>query len=49
VLYLAGNRVFRLTDKAEHFQLISPDLTRNEPDKTAAAEAERKITASFIR
>lgn len=36
-LYLAGNRVFRLTDKAEHFQTISPDLTRNEPGKTEAA------------
>ena len=33
VLYLAGNRVFRLTNKAEHFKVISPDLTRNEPDK----------------
>lgn len=37
VLYLAGNRVFRLTDKAEHYKVISPDLTRNEPGKIAAA------------
>ncbi len=37
VLYLAGNRVFRLTDRMEHFQLISPDLTRNEPGKVNAA------------
>ncbi len=37
VLYLAGNRVFRLTDRMEHFQVISPDLTRNEPDKVNAA------------
>ncbi len=37
VLYLAGNRVFRLTDKAEHFQVISPDLTRNEPGKVNSA------------
>ena len=37
VLYLAGNRVFRLTDKAEHYQVISPDLTRNEPGKIDAA------------
>ncbi|MBA3544236.1 MAG: hypothetical protein H0T83_07350 [Chthoniobacterales bacterium] len=36
VLYLAGNRVFRLTDKAEHYQAISPDLTRNEPGKINA-------------
>jgi hypothetical protein len=33
VLYLAGNRVFRLTDKAEQFNVISPDLTRHEPGK----------------
>ena len=31
VLYLAGNRVFRLTDKAERFQVISPDLTHSDP------------------
>jgi photosystem II stability/assembly factor-like uncharacterized protein len=37
VLYLAGNRIFRLTDRAEHYEVISPDLTRNEPGKTAAA------------
>ncbi len=37
VLYLGGNRVFRLTDKAEHFQVISPDLTRNESGKVNAA------------
>jgi photosystem II stability/assembly factor-like uncharacterized protein len=36
-LYLAGNRVFRLTDRAEHFQVISPDLTRNDPARTEAA------------
>ena len=33
VIYLAGNRVFRLTDKAEQFNVISPDLTRHEPGK----------------
>src|SRR5450432_1404910 len=31
VPYLAGNRVFRLTDRAEHFQVISPDLTHHDP------------------
>ncbi|MEO7166135.1 MAG: hypothetical protein ABI787_02725 [Spartobacteria bacterium] len=33
VLYLAGNRIFRLTDQAEHFKVISPDLTRNDPTR----------------
>lgn len=37
VLYLAGNRIFRLTNKAEQYEVISPDLTRNEPGKIAAA------------
>ncbi len=36
VLYLAGNRVFRLTDRGENYALISPDLTRNDPAKTNA-------------
>ena len=36
VLYLAGNRVFRLTEKAEHFQIISPDLTQNDPARINA-------------
>ncbi len=33
VLYLAGNHVFRLTDHAEKYAMISPDLTRNDPAK----------------
>ncbi|MBA3652288.1 MAG: glycosyl hydrolase, partial [Chthoniobacterales bacterium] len=36
VIYLAGNRVFRLTDRAEHYTLISPDLTYNDPARTTA-------------
>lgn len=36
VMYLAGNRVFKLTQRAEHFAVISPDLSHNAPDKTAA-------------
>jgi photosystem II stability/assembly factor-like uncharacterized protein len=36
VLYLGGNRVFRLTNRMEQFQVISPDLTRNDPAKIDA-------------
>ena len=36
-LYLAGNRIFRLTDHAENYAVISPDLTRDDPAKTTAA------------
>jgi photosystem II stability/assembly factor-like uncharacterized protein len=37
VIYLGGNSVFRLTDRMEKYSVISPDLTRNEPGRTAAA------------
>ncbi|HEX9080755.1 MAG TPA: sialidase family protein, partial [Holophagaceae bacterium] len=33
VLYLGGNRVFRLTDRGEHWKLISPDLSTQDPAK----------------
>jgi hypothetical protein len=33
VLYVGGNHVFRMTDRAEHSQVISPDLTHNDPAK----------------
>ena len=46
VLYLAGNRVFRLTDKGEHFQVISPDLTRNEPERS---QRQRERRGKFRR
>jgi hypothetical protein len=36
VIYLAGNHVFRLTDRAEKYTIISPDLTRNDPARTTA-------------
>lgn len=34
VLYLGGNRVFRITDRGETFRPISPDLSAQDPDKT---------------
>jgi len=33
VLYTAGNIVFRSTDEGTNWETISPDLTRNDPDK----------------
>ena len=33
-IYLGGNHVFKLTHHGEQFEVISPDLSRNEPDKT---------------
>src|SRR5438874_1657525 len=37
VIYLGGNCVFRLIDRAERYSVISPDLTRNDPARTNAA------------
>src|SRR5438094_2019211 len=37
VIYLGGNCVFRLTARMEKYSVISPDLTRNEPEHTTAA------------
>jgi photosystem II stability/assembly factor-like uncharacterized protein len=36
VIYLGGNCVFKLTDRAEKYSVISPDLTRNDPARTNA-------------
>ena len=37
VIYFGGNRVFRLTDRAEHYAVISPDLTHDDSAKTNAS------------
>ena len=36
VIYLGGNCVFRLTERAEKYSVISPDLTHNDPARTNA-------------
>ena len=36
VIYLGANCVFRLTDRAEKYSVISPDLTHNDPTRTNA-------------
>jgi photosystem II stability/assembly factor-like uncharacterized protein len=33
-MFLAGNVVFRVTDRGERFQVISPDLSANDPART---------------
>src|SRR5262249_43019938 len=37
VLYIGGNRVFRLTEHAEHWQSISPDLSTQDAKRIGAA------------
>ena len=36
VLYVAGNRVFRSTDEGTSWEVVSPDLTRNDPEQARA-------------
>lgn len=36
VLFLGGNRVFRLSNRGEHFQAVSPDLGAQDPSRTNA-------------
>jgi photosystem II stability/assembly factor-like uncharacterized protein len=36
VIYLGGNRVFRLTERAERWQAISPDLSTQDPKRIAS-------------
>ncbi len=36
VLYVGGERLFRSTDRGMSWEAISPDLTRNDPDKLKA-------------
>jgi hypothetical protein len=36
VIYLGGNCVFKLTERAEKSSVISPDLTHNDPSKISA-------------
>jgi photosystem II stability/assembly factor-like uncharacterized protein len=37
VIYLGGNRIFKLTDQMEKYSVISPDLSHNDPAKTTAS------------
>lgn len=42
VLYLGGNRVFRMSDRGDRYEVISPDLSRLDPEKilTTGSSAE---------
>jgi photosystem II stability/assembly factor-like uncharacterized protein len=36
-LWIAGNRVFRSVDEGQSWEIASPDLTRNDPDKLGSS------------
>jgi photosystem II stability/assembly factor-like uncharacterized protein len=48
VLYLGGNRVFRLTRRGDLWFAISPDLSRNEPGKTATVGSEAETHGTVV-
>ena len=48
VLYIGGNRVFRLTERGNKYEAISPDLTRNEPNKTATVGSNAETYGTIV-
>jgi photosystem II stability/assembly factor-like uncharacterized protein len=48
VLYLGGNRVFKLTDRGDTWFAISPDLSKNEPVKTATAGSSAETYGTVV-
>lgn len=48
VLYHAGNRVYKLTERGDHWFAISPDLTRNEADKTATVGSDAETYGTVV-
>jgi hypothetical protein len=48
VLYLAGNRVFKLTGRGDHWTAISQDLSRNEPGKTDAVGSDAETYGTVV-
>lgn len=51
VLYVGGNRVFRLTKKGDAWEAISPDLSRRDVDRiqTVGSDAETHGTVTALR
>jgi photosystem II stability/assembly factor-like uncharacterized protein len=48
VLYMGGNRVFRLTGRGDKYEAISPDLTRNEPVKTSTVGSNAETYGTVV-
>lgn len=46
VLYTCGNQVFRTTDEGNHWEVLSPDLTRNDPSKLGPSGGEITLDTS---
>jgi hypothetical protein len=48
VLYLGGNRVFKLTERGEKWFAISPDLSHNDPVKTATVGSDAETYGTVV-
>ena len=48
VLYLGGNRVFKLTERGDRWEAISPDLSRNDPVKTATVGSDAETYGTVV-
>ena len=48
VLYMGGNKVFRLIERGNRFEAISPDLSKNEPVKTATVGSDAETYGTVV-
>ena len=48
VLYMGGNRVFKLTERGDKYFAISPDLTKNEPVRTATVGSDAETYGTVV-
>ncbi|HXI01703.1 MAG TPA: hypothetical protein VNI57_00865, partial [Candidatus Saccharimonadales bacterium] len=48
VLYLGGNKLFKLTEHGDKWFAISGDLTRNEPDRTATVGSDAETYGTIV-
>lgn len=48
VLYHAGNKVFKLTERGDFWFAISPDLSRDEPAKTATVGSDAETYGTVV-
>jgi len=48
VLYMGGNRVFKLVDRGDKYFAISPDLSRNEPARTATVGSDAETYGTVV-
>ena len=48
VIYLAGNHIFRMTDRGDHWTRISPDLSHNDIDQVRTVGSDAETWATVV-